>query len=97
LSAVVQAGGFRTSAQRSSVILLRRGDGGPQVMRIDLKNVIEKGSADVALEPFDVVYVPRTFIAKADLFVAQYIRDLLPIMTNANFTYILGKNVAVVP
>lgn len=99
LGAVIRSGGFRPSAKTNSVILLRKGANETVVVkRVDLKGVISEGSADVTLEPFDVVYVPATFIAKADLFVQQYIRDLLPIATTVNFSYILGNTgVAVVP
>ena len=98
LGAIVRAGGFRDSANRTSVILLRKGpDNNPVVMRINLKDVIHEGAADAPLRPFDVVYVPRTFIAKANLFVKQYFRDLLPLSTNANFTWIMGSRGVVVP
>jgi polysaccharide export outer membrane protein len=33
----------------------------------------------VPLRRFDIIYVPRTGIANADLFVLQYIRSLTPI------------------
>jgi polysaccharide export outer membrane protein len=90
LQAVVRAGGFRDSAKIDSVILLRKGaDGAAIANRLNLKVALDKGAPDVSLQPFDVVYVPKTFIAKADQFVREYIRDLLPISTNANFTYVL--------
>jgi len=90
LQAVVRAGGFRDSAKMDSVILLSKGvDGVAVANRLNLKDAVHKGLPDVSLKPFDVVYVPKKFIAKADQFVKEYIRDLLPISTNANFTYIL--------
>jgi len=97
VGAVMEAGGFRQTARRSSVILLRKGDDGPEIRRLNLDDVLGKGAPDIALRPFDVVFVPRTFIAKANLFVQQYIRDLLPVATNANFTYILGERASVIP
>jgi polysaccharide export outer membrane protein len=94
LQAVVRAGGFRDSAKMESVILLRKGaDGAAVATRLNLKDALNKGRPDVSLEPFDVVYVPKKFIAKADQFVKEYIRDLLPLSTNANFTYILPRGV----
>ena len=96
VAAVMEAGGFRQTARRSSVILLRKGIDGPEIRRLNLDNVLGKGAPDIALQPFDVVFVPRTFIAKANLFVQQYIRDLLPVATNANFTYILAGPASVV-
>jgi polysaccharide export outer membrane protein len=94
LQAVVRAGGFRDSANIESVILLRKGaDGAAVASRLNLKDALNKGRPDVSLKPFDVVYVPKKFIAKADQFVKEYIRDLLPLSTNANFTYILPRGV----
>jgi polysaccharide export outer membrane protein len=97
LGAVMEAGGFRPSAKRSSVILLRKGENGPEVRRLNLDEMLARGAPDIELQPFDVVFVPRTFIAKANQFVQQYIRDLLPVATSANFTYILGQRVSVIP
>jgi protein involved in polysaccharide export with SLBB domain len=97
VGAVLEAGGFRPTAKRSSVILLRKGENGPQVRRLNIDEMLENGTSDVELQPFDVVFVPKTFIAKANLFVQQYIRDLLPVATTANFTYVLGQTVSVVP
>ena len=42
------------------------------------------------LRPFDVVFVPTTFIAKANLVVQKYMYDLPPVTTNENFAYVLG-------
>lgn len=96
LQAVVRAGGFRDSAKMDSVILLRKGaDGRAVASRLNLKAAINKGLPDVSLDPFDVVYVPKKFIAKADQFVKEYIRDLLPISTYVNFSYVL-PNAAVI-
>ena len=98
LGAILQAGGFKDSASRSSVILLRRGpDNKPITTKLNLLDVIEEGNLDAPLQPFDVVYVPKKFISKANLFIQQYIRDLLPIATSANFTYILGSQSVVIP
>ena len=45
----------------------------------------------VPLRRFDIVYVPRSGIADANLFVQQYIRDLLPVQSS--FSYALGSTV----
>jgi protein involved in polysaccharide export with SLBB domain len=98
VQAVLRAGGFRDSAQTTSVILLRRGaDGTALVTRLNLKDALNKGQPDVMLKPFDVVYVPKKFIARADLFVREYIRDLLPISTNMNFSYIGTRGSGFIP
>jgi polysaccharide export outer membrane protein len=42
--------------------------------------IFQAGQTDqVPLRRFDIIYVPRTGIANADLFVLQYIRGLTPI------------------
>jgi protein involved in polysaccharide export with SLBB domain len=98
LAAVLQAGGFKGTAKTDSVILIRNaGDGRPQLERLNLKAVYTKGGPDVALKPFDVVYVPMSGIAKVDKFVDQYMRQLLPIALTGGFTYILGNNALLIP
>jgi protein involved in polysaccharide export with SLBB domain len=97
LTAVMEAGGFRGTARTDSVILLRNQGGKPQVVRLDLKSVLENGTPDVNLQPFDVVFVPLSRIAKVDKFVDQYIRQLIPVGTTVGFQYIIGERSAIVP
>jgi protein involved in polysaccharide export with SLBB domain len=98
LGAVVAAGGFRGTAKTDNVVLIRQGPSNePVITKVNLKDVINRGSADIELEPFDVVYVPMSTIAKMDKFVDQYIRQLLPISLNAGFQYILGEYRQTVP
>lgn len=90
LRAVIQAGGFKPSSDRSSVIVIRRGpDGRGMMRRVDLLRGIRRAEADlVPLRRFDVVYVPRSGVAAAGVFVQQYFRDLSPIQFG--FSYALG-------
>jgi polysaccharide biosynthesis/export protein len=77
--AVIKAGGFKNTATRESVILIRRGDHDqPIPYRINLKpDYLEQTSAAMQLQPYDVVFVPKTWIAEADKFTQQYVQDLL--------------------
>ena len=80
LQAVINAGGFKETAKPEGAIVIRKGaDNQPIPLRVDLKKVIyEAGAAaDVRLQPYDIVYVPKTWIAEANKFVKQYIEDLL--------------------
>lgn len=82
LQAVIQAGGFMNTAKRTQVVIIRRGANGRAMMRtVDLMNVFRNaGETDlVPLRRFDIVYVPRTRVAEAALFVQQYFRDLSPV------------------
>lgn len=95
LQAVIMAGGFKTTAKRNAVIIIRRGSGGRPMMRTAnlLRGITDPGQTDaVPLRRFDVVYVPRTGIAEAGLFVQQYLRDVAPLQLG--FDYSAGPNYA---
>ncbi len=88
LRAVIQAGGFKPSAKRSAVVIIRRGPNGRAMLRTaDLLSGMTSGRADlVPLRRFDIVYVPRSGVSEAGLFMQQYFRDLLPI----SFSYAIN-------
>jgi protein involved in polysaccharide export with SLBB domain len=91
LRAVIQAGDFKTSANRREVIIIRRGPGGRAMMRhANLIGGLKNPQTDVVpLRRFDIVYVPRSGVASAGVFVQQYFRDLSPIQFG--FSYALGQ------
>jgi len=97
IAAIMQAGGFRGTARMDSVVLLRPQDGKPQAVKLDLKQVLEAKAPDVVLQPFDVIFVPLSRVAKVDKFVDQYMRQLIPITATAGFTYLLGGSSVIVP
>jgi protein involved in polysaccharide export with SLBB domain len=80
LHAVFNAGGFKDSAKPGGVIVIRKGpDNRPIPLRVDLQRVLdgEVTAEDLRLQPYDIVYVPKTWIAKANQFVHEYIERLL--------------------
>jgi polysaccharide export outer membrane protein len=93
LQAVIMAGGFKPSARRGEVIVIRRGADGRAMLRT--LNLIA-GMTDparhglVPLRRFDIVYVPRTGVSEAGLFVQQYLRDTLPVQLG--FSYAAGSS-----
>lgn len=92
LQAVIMAGGFKTSARRDQVVVIRRGPDGRAMMRTAnlRKGTFDPANADaVPLRRFDIIYVPRTTISETGLFVQQYIRDLLP--GSIGFSYALNQ------
>jgi polysaccharide export outer membrane protein len=81
LGAIAEAGGFNNSAKRSSVVVLRRT--GPDLataMRVDLRDPLkgENLERDMPLKPFDIIYVPKTFIASVNVLMDQYFRQMTP-------------------
>ncbi len=80
--AIASAGGQTDEAELSNVVLIRRDAcGRADGSKIDLAsatNTPDKGE-DVMLMPHDTIVVPRSRIANMDLWVKQYIRDMLPV------------------
>jgi polysaccharide export outer membrane protein len=79
LQAVMQAGGFKNTAQPSETLVIRKGpDSRPVPLRVDLNAVLSgtTNGQDFRLQPDDVVYVPKSPIAQANLFVNQYVEQL---------------------
>jgi len=97
VSAIFQAGGFRPTARKDSVILIRNdGQDRPLAFTLNLKEVLEKGKPDVSLKPFDVIYVPMSKIARLDQVIDQYVRQLIPMTLSGGFTYLLGNSSALI-
>ena len=82
--AVFQAGGTLDTAALSSVILIRHREGGRDVYRVDLGGGLEGEDPVPVLRPYDVVYVPKSFIAQVGMYVDLYINRIIP--KNAAFT-----------
>jgi protein involved in polysaccharide export with SLBB domain len=82
--AIMQAGSFTDEADLAHVVILRRGqyEQGAWI-RTNLEMPLdgERFPNDLALRTGDVVIVPKSGIAKWDLWVKQYIRDALPVQT----------------
>ncbi|MGE3497857.1 MAG: polysaccharide biosynthesis/export family protein [Candidatus Binatia bacterium] len=80
--AIHHAGGFLKTANREQVVVIRRNaDGRVSGHAVDLEPV-ESGDApenDVALQPLDQVYVPKSAIANVNVVVEQYIRNNVPV------------------
>jgi polysaccharide export outer membrane protein len=92
LQAVILAGGFTNYAKRGQVVIIRRGLDGRAMMRTAnlQRSISDPGQTDaVPLRRFDIIYVPRTRIAEAGLFVQQYLRDINPI--SIGFNYAVGS------
>jgi polysaccharide export outer membrane protein len=82
LQAIASAGGHTDEAAMQNVVLIRRDAcGRPDGSKLDLASASDtpdKGE-DVMLMPHDTLVVPRSKIANMDLFMKQYVRDLLPV------------------
>ncbi|MBD3236733.1 MAG: hypothetical protein GF330_08520 [Candidatus Eisenbacteria bacterium] len=78
LQALAAAGGPTEVAKLSSVLVLRRtGPADVDVYEVDLEAPVDGDptAADVYLQPYDVVYVPRNLIGEVNVFVDHWIRQ----------------------
>jgi protein involved in polysaccharide export with SLBB domain len=76
--ALVAAGGVAPTGDETSVILVRAAGPGKRIVR--RLSFADQGLVehDVVLGPFDIVYVPRTFIADVGAFVNSHINAIVP-------------------
>lgn len=82
LQAVARAGGLRTTGDPDRVLIVRRGaENRPTIFSTRYSDAFSgrDAGADVALQAYDVVVVPRTDIAEVYLWVNQHVQQFLPV------------------
>jgi protein involved in polysaccharide export with SLBB domain len=91
LEAVMDVGGgTRPTADLKNVLVVRQREGRNYGCVVNLYNVLKgKEGASFLLQPRDVVYVPPTFITKADDWVDQYVNKMVP-QSRGVFLYPIG-------
>ena len=93
VQAVLQAGGFKNTAELKNVVILRnQGTSDPLFLTIDLAARL-KGkttSPDIVLALNDIVFVPKTRITRMNEFVDQYFRQITPIPLSLGLSYVFG-------
>jgi protein involved in polysaccharide export with SLBB domain len=86
LQAVIERGGFTDTAMMEEVLYVTRMGGEIQTQRLDLEAVVQGNSPEeIYMAPDDIVFVPKTFIGKANIWVDQWIRGLLPTVPRPGF------------
>ena len=78
LEGIALAGGFTSDAVVSSVIHIRGGFKRPKGTRLNLTRAIDKGdySQNIALQPEDIIYVPKKFISNVSWAMTQLLGPL---------------------
>ncbi len=95
LQAIFHAGGFKNTAELQSIIILRNQEmQKPLFITLNLKEDLADHvqQNDMLLKPYDIVFVPKTTIAKLNQFVDQYIEKLIPISKTFGFSYVYNLN-----
>lgn len=97
LMALFEAGGFRDTAQKSQVVILRdTGVGRTRIHTLDAREVLAGSVPDLTLQPYDVIFVPMSVIARVNLAVEQYVKRMLPfnLAANANYSWLKDEGAA---
>ncbi len=85
---IAQSGGFAREANTHQVVLISRSENGePAARTIDMNDIIGKGDmqSDPIIKQYDVVYVPRTGIAKASI-VGESLWRLIPLTFDVGYS-----------
>ena len=82
--ALFAAGGAKLTGELTSVILVRKTDAGREAYRVDMSDVLRAEAPMPVLQPYDLVYVPKSYIAEVGDFVELYINRIVP--KNSSFT-----------
>jgi len=88
LHAIALAGGhIEDTADLTSVILISKDiHGKPIGRRLDLKKILDVGdmSSAIMVKPYDVVFVPKTYIRDVRIFMEQYVQTVADFATLVN-------------
>lgn len=92
LQAIMRAGGFdMRSAEVENVVIIRHKDGQRYGCALDFGDVLKgKEGQPFYLEPYDIVWVPRTRIAKINQWIDQYVNKIVP-QTGFFYSYTSGN------
>jgi len=88
IQAMLEAGGPKDTAKVDEVVFLQKaGENAYRPAKLNLAKVLEDGdvTADQPLSPSDVLFVPKTSIAKLNLFIEQYVFKVIPVRPAASF------------
>lgn len=94
-NAITMAGGMNYNAKSSSVVLIRYNNTETaEAYLVDMKKVVKGKAPDIMLQAYDIIFVPKTSMASADLFM-QHIWHMLPTNILFSFPYNLNPNTEV--
>lgn len=89
IQAIVESGGYLPTGEISRLVVLRRtADNRADILRPDVgRDLNNAQKADVALQPFDVILLPKTSVAGLADTLNQYLFNLVPFAKNSSFGF----------
>lgn len=92
LEVIFAAGGFASTAKANQVVVIRKDlKGRPIPSILDLDDMVMQADASGALQPWDIVFVPKSEMTKATEWVDLYLRKLL-LFNGISFGYQLNPD-----
>jgi protein involved in polysaccharide export with SLBB domain len=92
LQAIALSGGANNNAKLDSIILIRYSNSNAATAHLlDMNQVLAGKIPDVNLKPYDIVFVPKTSMAKTDIFM-QRIWRMIPTQFLFSFPYNLNSS-----
>lgn len=96
--AIMEAGGFKPTAHLANVVVLRdQGSSEPLLFTLDYSDTVKYGrvdpeaAPDLRLQPNDIIFVPKTRVARWGQLVDQYFNELVPISLSMGVTWFIGS------
>jgi polysaccharide export outer membrane protein len=93
LGAISRAGGFKNTAQTDLIVLIRRDEENrPHLYALDIAAAMEgrDANADVMLQAYDILYVPRDRIGNVSL-IFEKLRNAIPFSSAFTYGYYLNS------
>jgi protein involved in polysaccharide export with SLBB domain len=90
LQALARAGGIRITGDPNAVLIVRRGPANqPEVFAARYADAISgrDPSADILLQPYDIVIVPKTDVAELYAWVNQHIQQFVPVSWGFSYSF----------
>ena len=90
MQSIASVGGIQTTANTAQILVIRRQPTGEaKTYQFDMDKVLKNEVPDIYLRRADIVYVPRSDIAEANLWVNQYLSNMLPTWLRNDFNYLI--------
>jgi polysaccharide export outer membrane protein len=82
IEAISMAGGFTSDAESQNVVVVRGGLGADNILNVNVDDITSQGllAKNMPLQPNDIVYVPKSFIAEVGYFAEKISKILTPII-----------------
>ena len=87
MQALTEAGGLLTTSREGEILLIRTEPSGEKIARLIDMRPVRSGAdptADIPLQPLDIIFVPRTRIENLAL-TTDYLYRIIPIQFRVNF------------